>query len=163
MKKAFRLRSQGLPFKQIGAVPMEQPIVQNPNDPQVQQQQAQMQQQRAPLMQSLNPDKVVENNQEYKDAISGPKEEEHAGADKTKKKGNILKGIGLGAVDMLTAGLDRVYSTGKTDTLGGSKALTFAKTKAELAEEALKAKQDVEDKPITEVVVENEVVKEQGK
>jgi hypothetical protein len=53
MKKAFRLRSQGLPFKQIGAVPMEQPIVQNPNDPQVQQQQAQMQQQRAPLMRLL--------------------------------------------------------------------------------------------------------------
>jgi hypothetical protein len=154
MKKAFRLRSQGLPFKQIGAVPMEQPIVQNPNDPQVQQQQAQMQQQRAPLMQVAGPGDQEELTTTY---------DPNAPVDKTKKKGNILKGIALGAVDMLTAGLDRVYSTGKTDTLGGSKALTFAKTKAELAEEALKAKQDVKDQPITEVVVENEVVKEQEK
>lgn len=152
MRKAFRLRSQGLPFKQIGAVPMEQPIVQNPNDPQVQQQQqAQVQQQRAPLMQSLNPDDVVKNNQEYKDAISGPKEEEDAGADKPKKKG-ILKSVALGAVDMLTAGLDRVYSTGKTNTLGGSKAITFAKTKAELAEQAKKDKEALDKASITDIV-----------
>jgi hypothetical protein len=121
----------------------------------VQQQQAQMQQQRAPLMQSLDPDKVVKNNQEYKDATSGPKEEEDAGADKTKKKsklGGILKGIGLGAVDMLTAGLDRVYSTGKTNTLGGSKALTFAKTKAELAEQAKKDEEAAKKASITDIV-----------
>jgi hypothetical protein len=162
-RTAFKLRSQGQPFKQIGATqPVQppqqdpvQPLYSNPSDPQVQQQQAQMQQQRAPLMQSLDPDKVVKNNQEYKDATSGPKEEEDAGADKTKKKsklGGILKGIGLGAVDMLTAGLDRVYSTGKTNTLGGSKALTFAKTKAELAEQAKKDEEAAKKASITDIV-----------
>ena len=142
-RTAFKLRSQGQPFKQIGAVPMEQPIVTNPNDPQVQQQQAQMQQQRTPMMEV--------DDKEEKATLGG-----------------TLKKIGLGAVDMLTAGLDRVYSTGKTDTLGGSKALTFAKTKAELAEQALKDKKDT-NKPITDLVetsdskVDNAVVKEEEK
>ena len=125
MRKAFRLRSQGLPFKQIGAVPMEQPIVQNPNDPRVQQ--AQMQEQRTPMMEV--------DDKEEKATLGG-----------------TLKKIGLGAVDMLTAGLDRVYSTGKTNTLGGSKAITFAKTKAELAEQAKKDKEALDKASITDIV-----------
>ena len=141
-RTAFKLRSQGQPFKQIGATqPVQppqqdpvQPLYSNPSDPQVQQQQAQMQQQRAPLMQL----------------------------------GVILKGVAKGAADIITGGLDRVYGSGKTDTLGGSKAITFAKTKAELAEQALKDKKDT-NKPITELVetsdskVDNTVVKEEEK
>jgi hypothetical protein len=56
MRKAFRLRSQGLPFKQIGAEQLTQPpqqdpvqpLYSNPNDPA-------MQQQRAPLQQIVTP------------------------------------------------------------------------------------------------------------
>ena len=134
----FKLRSQGQPFKMIGATqpvqPVQppqqdpvQPLYSNPNDPQVQQQ-AQLQ--TTPMMQT-------------------------GGAEGKEKKGKlsgILKGIGLGAVDMLTAGLDRVYSTGKTNTLGGSKALTFAKTKAELAEQAKKDEEALDEASITEIV-----------
>ena len=174
----FKLRSQGQPFKMVGAMqpaqpaqpaqpqPPVQPIVQNSNDPQVQQQikpaGTTSLVQRAPLMQVAGPGDQEELTTTY---------DPNAPVDKTKKKsklGGILKGIGLGAVDMLTAGLDRVYSTGKTNTLGGSKALTFAKTKAELAEQALKDKKDT-NKPITELVetsdskVDNAVIKEEEK
>jgi hypothetical protein len=164
MRKAFRLRSQGLPFKQIGAEQLTQPpqqdpmqpLYSNPNDPAAQQQQGS-----TPMMQSLNPDDVVENNQEYKDAISGPRDqtaEEKAKADadakakakadaketpdektepkKSKTGSKILKG----AADIITGGLDRVYGSGKTNLLANEKAAEYAAQKSADAKKALAEK-----------------------
>lgn len=154
MRKAFKLRSQGQPFKMIGATqPVQppqqdpvQPVYSNPNDPAMQQQQRS-----TPMMQSLNPDDVVKNNQEYKDAISGPKEqtaEEKAKADaeatpgektepkKSKTGSKILKG----AVDIITGGLDRVYGSGKTNLLANEKAAEYAAQKSADAKKALAEK-----------------------
>ena len=161
MRKAFRLRSQGQPFKMIGAEQLTQqeppqPLYSNPNDPAMQQQQRS-----TPMMQSLNPDDVVENNQEYKDAISGPREqtaEEKAKADadakakarayvketpdektgpkKSKTGSKILKG----AADIITGGLDRVYGSGKTNLLANEKAAEYAAQKSADAKKALAEK-----------------------
>jgi hypothetical protein len=153
----FRLRSQGRPFKMIGATqpvqPVQppqqdpvQPLYSNPNDPAMQQQQRS-----TPMMQSLNPDDVVKNNQEYKDAISGPREqtaEKKAKADaketpdektepkKSKTGSKILKG----AVDIITGGLDRVYGSGKTNLLANEKAAEYAAQKSADAKKALAEK-----------------------
>jgi hypothetical protein len=161
MRKAFRLRSQGQPFKMMGAEQLTQqeppqPLYSNPNDPAMQQQQRS-----TPMMQSLNPDDVVENNQEYKDAISGPREqtaEEKAKADadakakarayvketpdektgpkKSKTGSKILKG----AADIITGGLDRVYGSGKTNLLANEKAAEYAAQKSADAKKALAEK-----------------------
>lgn len=133
-----------------------QPLYSNPNDPAMQQQQRS-----TPMMQSLNPDDVVENNQEYKDAISGPREqtaEEKAKADadakakarayvketpdektgpkKSKTGSKILKG----AADIITGGLDRVYGSGKTNLLANEKAAEYAAQKSADAKKALAEK-----------------------
>ena len=74
MRKAFRLRSQGLPFKQIGAEPLTQPpqqeppqpLYSNPNDPA-------MQQQRAPLQQIVTPSTLnwnLNSDKKYDDRVS---------------------------------------------------------------------------------------------
>jgi hypothetical protein len=163
MRKAFRLRSQGQPFKMMGAEQLTQPLQQeppqplysNPNDP------ARQQQGSTPMMQSLNRDDVVENNKEYKDAISGPRDqtaEEKAKADadakakakadaketpdektepkKSKTGSKILKG----AADIITGGLDRVYGSGKTNLLANEKAAEYAAQKSADAKKALAEK-----------------------
>jgi hypothetical protein len=153
----FKLRSQGQPFKMIGATqpvqPVQppqqdpvQPLYSNPNDP------AMQQQQRAPLQQvneqyqsSVEDKDLTEEqynakhgeNLKKSDADAKAKADAEAAPD-TKKKGgsNILKG----AADIITGGLDRVYGSGKTNLLANEKAAEYAAQKSADAKKALAEK-----------------------
>jgi hypothetical protein len=153
----FKLRSQGRPFKMIGATqpvqPVQppqqdpvQPLYSNPNDP------AMQQQQRAPLQQvneqyqsSVEDKDLTEEqynakhgeNLKKSDADAKAKADAEAAPD-TKKKGgsNILKG----AADIITGGLDRVYGSGKTNLLANEKAAEYAAQKSADAKKALAEK-----------------------
>jgi colicin import membrane protein len=169
MRKAFRLRSQGQPFKMMGAEQLTQqeppqPLYSNPNDPAMQQQQRS-----TPMMQVFaDPEEAAKQHKEYKDAISGPKEqtaEEKAKADadakakakadaketpdektepkKSKTGSKILKG----AADIITGGLDRVYGSGKTNLLANEKAAEYA------AQKSADAKKDLAEKRAHELEV----------
>ena len=125
MRKAFRLRSQGQPFKMMGAEQLTQPLQQgpvqplysNPNDPAQQQQGAPLQQ---IVTQSDDLDAASENT-EPKKSGTGSK---------------ILKG----AADIMTGALDRVYGSGKTNILANEKAAEYASIKSEEAKKALAEK-----------------------
>jgi hypothetical protein len=162
MRKAFRLRSQGQPFKMMGAEQLTQqeppqPLYSNPNDPATQQQQRS-----TPMMQVLaNPEEAAKQHEEYNKSKAGPKEqtaEEKAKADadakakakayvketpdektepkKSKTGSKILKG----AADIITGGLDRVYGSGKTNLLANEKAAEYAAQKSADAKKALAEK-----------------------
>jgi hypothetical protein len=162
----FKLRSQGQPFKMIGATqpvqpvqPVQppqqdpvQPLYSNPNDP------AMQQQQRAPLQQvneqyqsSVEDKDLTEEqynekhgeNLKKSDADAKAKAdaeaapEEEAAPDAKKKRGNnFLKA----AADIITGGLDRVYGSGKTDILANEKAAEYAAQKSADAKKALAEK-----------------------
>jgi membrane protein involved in colicin uptake len=162
MRKAFRLRSQGQPFKMMGAEQLTQPpqqdpvqpLYSNPNDP------AMQQQQRAPLQQvneqyqsSVEDKDLTEEQYNAKhgenlkksdadakakakaDAEAAPEEE--AAPDAKKKRGNnFLKA----AADIITGGLDRVYGSGKTNLLANEKAADYAAQKSADAKTALAEK-----------------------
>ena len=161
MRKAFRLRSQGQPFKMMGAEPLTQPLQQdpmqplysNPNDPAMQQQQGS-----TPIMQVFaDPVFAVDQHKEYKKSLR-PREQTaeekakadadakaaadaeakaKADADAKKKRGNkFLKG----AADIITGGLDRVYGSGKTNLLANEKAAEVAAQKSADAKKALAEK-----------------------
>jgi hypothetical protein len=165
MRKAFKLRSQGQPFKMIGATqpvqPVQppqqdpvQPLYSNPNDPAMQQQQRS-----TPMMQVFaDPEEAAKQHKEYNESKAGPKEqtvEEKAKADadaskakaketpdektepkKSKTGSKILKG----AADIITGGLDRVYGSGKTNLLANEKAAEYAAQKSADAKKALAEK-----------------------
>ena len=161
MRRAFRLRSQGQPFKMMGAEQLTQqeppqPLYSNPNDPATQQQQRS-----TPMMQVLaNPEEAAKQHEEYNKSKAGPKEqtaeekakadadakakadaeaapEEEAAPDAKKKRGNnFLKA----AADIITGGLDRVYGSGKTNLLANEKAAEYAAQKSEEAKKALAEK-----------------------
>jgi hypothetical protein len=162
----FKLRSQGQPFKMIGATqpvqpvqPVQppqqdpvQPLYSNPNDP------AMQQQQRAPLQQvneqyqsSVEDKDLTEEqynakhgeNLKKSDADAKAKAdaeaapEEEAAPDAKKRRGNkFLKA----AADIITGGLDRVYGSGKTDILANEKAAEYAAQKSADAKKALAEK-----------------------
>jgi hypothetical protein len=147
----FKLRSQGQPFKMIGATqpvqPVQppqqdpvQPLYSNPNDP------AMQQQQRAPLQQvneqyqsSVEDKDLTEEQYNAKHGENLKKSDADAeAAPDTKKKGgsNILKG----AADIITGGLDRVYGSGKTNLLANEKAAEYAAQKSADAKKALAEK-----------------------
>ena len=156
MRKAFRLRSQGQPFKMMGAEQLTQPpqqdpvqpLYSNPNDP------AMQQQQRAPLQQvneqyqsSVEDKDLTEEQYNAKhgenlkksdaDAKAKADAEAEAAPDTKKKRGNkFLKG----AADIITGALDRVYGSGKTNILANEKAAQVAAQKSADAKEALAEK-----------------------
>jgi hypothetical protein len=155
----FKLRSQGQPFKMIGAtqpvqpvqLPQQdpvQPLYSNPNDP------AMQQQQRAPLQQvneqyqsSVEDKDLTEEQYNAKhgenlkksdaDAKAKADAEAEAAPDTKKKRGNkFLKG----AADIITGALDRVYGSGKTNLLANEKAADYAAQKSADAKTALAEK-----------------------
>jgi hypothetical protein len=156
MRKAFRLRSQGQPFKMMGAEQLTQqeppqPLYSNPNDPATQRQQRAPLQQANEQYQSSVEDKDLTEEQynakhgenlKKSDADAKAKADaketpdEKTGPKKSKTVSKILKG----AADIITGGLDRVYGSGKTNLLANEKAAEYAAQKSADAKKALAEK-----------------------